>query len=176
MQHRPESIPLHHRLRKPRRTIRSGSNGPPHRGVTQGVVLEVIPRCASGLGAAARAQSGAGRVGQTALGMEALRSVKGLLTTRLARQPSSRLTKKGECRRAKPLCRESEGVPQIQLLPPSWPGRGPGGWPRESSSTLLAPPGGHLHRSGQAAQPQERKHPHHGQDAVEAEGQAPSGG
>ena len=45
----------------------------------------------------------------------------------------------GECRGAKPLCRESEGVPQIQSLPPSWPGRGPGGWSKAYFSTLLDP-------------------------------------
>ena len=33
----------------------------------------------------------------------------------------NRLMKNGVCRGAKPLCRESEGVPQIQFLPPSWP-------------------------------------------------------
>ncbi len=33
----------------------------------------------------------------------------------------SRLMKNEVCRGAKPLCRESEGVPQISILPPSWP-------------------------------------------------------
>ena len=41
---------------------------------------------------------------------------------------SSRLMKNGVCRGAKPHCRESEGVPQPQILPPSCPGRGSGGW------------------------------------------------
>ena len=36
--------------------------------------------------------------------------------------------------------RESEGVPQILLLPPSWPGRGSGGWSNELRSTQLMGP------------------------------------
>ena len=39
-----------------------------------------------------------------------------------ARRSASRLVKNGECRGAKPLCRESEGAPQIQILSPL-PGR-----------------------------------------------------
>ena len=44
---------------------------------------------------------------------------------------------KGVCRGAKPLCWESEGIPQIQSIPPSWPGRGKGGWSKGFFSTLL---------------------------------------
>ena len=55
----------------------------------------------------------------------------------MRRMAPSRLMKKGVCRGAKPLCRESEGAPQIQPLPPSWPGRGPGGWSKGFFSTLL---------------------------------------
>jgi hypothetical protein len=32
------------------------------------------------------------------------------------------MMKEGECRGAKPIYREAEGVPQIYFLPPSWPG------------------------------------------------------
>ena len=44
---------------------------------------------------------------------------------------------KGVCRGAQPLCWESEGIPQIQSIPPSWPGRGKGGWSKGFFSTLL---------------------------------------
>ncbi len=62
---------------------------------------------------------------------------------------ASRLMKYGVCRGAKPLCRESEGVPQIQFLPPSWPGRGSGGWSKGFFITLLgAGLGGSVNRLG----------------------------
>ena len=50
---------------------------------------------------------------------------------------SSKLMKNGECRGAKPLCRESEGVPQIQMSSLSSLERAPEGWSKESSNTLL---------------------------------------
>ena len=63
--------------------------------------------------------------------------------------PRLRAAGKGVCGGAKPLCRESEGVPQIQILPPSWPKpvlsqlkeSGPGGWPEGFFNTLLGPCG-----------------------------------
>jgi len=44
---------------------------------------------------------------------------------------------KGESRGASPLWQGSGGVPQIQSLPPSWLGRGSGGWSKGFFSSLL---------------------------------------
>ena len=60
-------------------------------------------------------------------------------------EDSNRLVKKGSTVPTCRDCRESEGVPQIQILPPSRPepalsppkGRGSGGWSKEFLSTLL---------------------------------------
>ena len=52
------------------------------------------------------------------------------------RATASRLPRNRECRGAKPLCRESEGVPQILILSPFLAGRGPGGWSKGCVSTL----------------------------------------
>ena len=50
---------------------------------------------------------------------------------------SSRLMKNGECRGAEPLCREPEGVPQIQISSLSSLERAPEGWSKEFFSALL---------------------------------------
>ena len=49
----------------------------------------------------------------------------------------NRLMKNGECRGAKPLCRESEGVPQIQISSLSSLERAPEEWSKEFFSALL---------------------------------------
>ena len=45
--------------------------------------------------------------------------------------------KNGECRGAKPLCREPEGVPQIQISSLSSLERAPEGWSKEFFSALI---------------------------------------